>query len=46
MKSIILKISVLLFTIVLASNVNESEIIDTQDFQGQAVYFSKAKMEL
>jgi len=46
MKSIILKISALLFTIVLASNVNEVEIIDSQDFQGQAVYFSKAKMEL
>jgi GLPGLI family protein len=46
MKSIILKISVLVFTIALASNVNEAEIIEAQDFQGQAVYFSKAKMEL
>lgn len=46
MKSIILKISALLFTIVLANNVDEPKLIDTQDFQGQAVYFSKTKMEL
>jgi GLPGLI family protein len=46
MKSIILKISVLVFTIALASNVNEAEIIEAQDFQGQAIYFSKTKMEL
>jgi len=46
MRSIILKISTLFFTVALAGSINEVEIIDAQDFQGQAVYFSKTKMEL
>jgi GLPGLI family protein len=46
MKSILLKISVLVFTILLANNGNELKIDGVQEFQGQAVYISKAKMEL
>jgi GLPGLI family protein len=46
MKSILLKISVLVFTILLANNGNELKIYGVQEFQGQAVYISKAKMEL
>ena len=46
MKSIILKISVLIFTLITASNANDGEIINVQDFQGQAVYMSKTKMDL
>lgn len=46
MKSILLKISFLVFTILLANNGNELKIYGVQEFQGQAVYISKAKMEL
>jgi GLPGLI family protein len=46
MKSIILKISVLIFTLITASNANNGEIINVKDFQGQAVYMSKTKMDL
>jgi GLPGLI family protein len=46
MKSILLKISFLVFTILLANNGNELKIDGVQEFQGQAVYISKAKMEL
>jgi len=40
MKSIFLKLSMLTFVLLFANNVN------SQDFQGQAIYFSKSKMDL
>ena len=46
MKSILLKISVLVLTILLPVGLNEVETIDAQDFQGQAIYMSKTKMDL
>ena len=46
MKSIILKISVLVFTVLFANTLNENVPMESQEFQGQAVYISKAKMEL
>jgi GLPGLI family protein len=46
MKSILLKISVLVLTFLLPSSVNEVDTLAVQDFQGQAVYYSKTKMEL
>jgi GLPGLI family protein len=42
MKSILLKISVLAFTLLMSSNVNSN----IQDFQGKAYYVSKERMEL
>jgi GLPGLI family protein len=46
MKSILLKISVLVFTFLFAATLNDAQITEAQEFQGQAVYISKAKMEL
>lgn len=46
MKSILLKISVLVLTVLLPSSLNEVETLDAQDFQGQAIYMSKTKMDL
>ncbi|MDP5081845.1 MAG: GLPGLI family protein, partial [Winogradskyella sp.] len=46
MKSIILKISVLAIGVLLPNNIYNTEVIETQEFQGQATYVSKTKMEL
>ena len=46
MKSILFKISLLVFAVLLPSSIENTKKLDTQNFQGQAVYFSKAKMEL
>lgn len=48
MKSILLKFSVLVFTLLLSFGLNENTNADVnaQEFQGKAYYFSKSKMEL
>lgn len=48
MKSILLKFSVLVFTLLLSFVLNENTNADVnaQEFQGKAYYFSKSKMEL
>ncbi len=46
MKSILFKISLLVFAVLLPSGIENTKNLDAQNFQGQAVYFSKAKMEL
>lgn len=46
MKSILLKISVLVCTVFFTNVVNEDKVEVNQDFQGQAYYFSKSKMDL
>ena len=46
MKSILLKISVFVFTVLLANTINDDKNISVQEFQGQAVYISKSNMDL
>ncbi len=46
MKSILFKISLLVFAILLPSNIEDTKNLDVPDFQGQAYYVSKATMDL
>ncbi len=46
MKSILLKISVLVFTVLLPNSLNKSKNSEAQEFQGQATYISKSTMDL
>ena len=46
MKSILFKISLLVFAILLPSTIEDTKNLDVPDFQGQAFYVSKATMDL
>ena len=46
MKSILFKISLLVFAILLPSAIEDTKNLDVPDFQGQAFYVSKATMDL
>lgn len=46
MKTILLKISVLTFIVLFSTNSYQIKNRDDQEFQGQAIYISKSKMEL